>query len=569
MNYFRRMGARYQHFDLTNTRDKERFHSSFCLTGCPPEANEIGPNASGAMVREANGQRWIGGHNWYNHESLSYPADALRFSHRDEFSRLAAQLVNQARDKPLDWPVLARKLVERKGNGTSPAISPETALEWLLEDAYACMIQNPASISPTRDWKDVVRLQPMLTELPDQATGLPPILVMAFRMALAGTDDFPTTGISCLRPEGRTATLVDALISQGTNPLQADRFFLDLRHKDPVEAGNVMTLDMLQIVDQFNRHILVPTLGTLIPAVFKTERESRFEALKRREITSSFQLASTLLLSSNKEQPLLHYAELLRRGMPRLARFNSAIAGYEEEYSQPEKPGLWNDRNFTEPLTGTCQVEGVTFTPIHTRAGLRKEGDRMKHCIGGPGYWREHRAGSRVSYHLDGPGKSQATLSLIFNKNVKILKSGFNAVKNSTPAPTLDIARIRFQEGVNSGQIPIRQEYLKWQQWRLDLAGNERTSLLEDYCHYPVGSMNHTTTDDVQPEVIMTTRLWQEWREVLGRTDLESPLEYLAGEDEARQFIARLAGWNGRQLIDNLDYHFGEDKSMSSRLLSM
>ena len=82
--------------------------------------------------------------------------------------------------------------------------------------------------------------------------GLPPLLTEATRQVLKGTENFPTTGIAAVRFAPGTndgpprevslqpTNAAETLVVQGTNPMQADRFFLDLRKWPVAEAGDAL-----------------------------------------------------------------------------------------------------------------------------------------------------------------------------------------------------------------------------------------------------------------------------------------------------------------------------------------
>lgn len=259
MKLFGQMQAIRQSFDLNTREGKERFFTLHGLGSCPGEASMVGTNRLNQEVYEYRDQRWIGGREWHHHESLNPPALALRFGRRDDFRQLARAITEDVRKTGQSY---SRERLEDLVHAVTgpcpsnprfrPVADLKKAREWLMNDLYQQICQSPVHAGEVRTWNEAVRLQEKIDLDLTPSGFIPPLLTLATREVLKGTENFPTGGIAPVRfhpREGDQALregsrqpihAVDNLIVQGTNPIEADRFFLDLREWTVAEAGDAL-----------------------------------------------------------------------------------------------------------------------------------------------------------------------------------------------------------------------------------------------------------------------------------------------------------------------------------------
>ena len=259
VDFLRRMLANHTSFNLENSEDRNRFLTLHCLKPCPEDAQLVGLNRQGIEVHEHQGHRWIGGREWYHHESLHPLAHGLRFSRKEDFLQLAAAIVEECRKK---GKIFSREALESLASATvqpcpswpqfRPATGRDQALDWLMNDLFLQVCHHPVQAGESRNWAEVAMLQEKLDLDYGPSGGLSPLLALATREVLKGSETFPTTGIAPVRFLARTedgihregshqpAHAADRFIVQGTNPLEADRFFLDLRNWPVAKAGDAL-----------------------------------------------------------------------------------------------------------------------------------------------------------------------------------------------------------------------------------------------------------------------------------------------------------------------------------------
>ncbi len=275
--FFSRVQAYRNSYDISTPGARQRFADHHGLHDCPDGGQSIGHNREGEPVYEHQGHRWIDGRSWFNHESLYPPAKALRFARREDYVQLARRITeNSLRTgqhyKRSALEELARRTVAPCPSrpGFQPATEAHKARDWLMGDLFLQICQSPIHAGETRAWNDLVRLQKTIELDLMPSGGLSPLLTQATREVLKMTRNFPTTGIAPVRfqlhendalpreTSHQPEHAADTLIVQGTNPMEADRFFLDLRDWPVAEAGDALLAHLALRRDKGVSAVLLP-----------------------------------------------------------------------------------------------------------------------------------------------------------------------------------------------------------------------------------------------------------------------------------------------------------------------
>ncbi len=277
LDFFGRNQAYRSNYDIGIPSVRKNFTDRHGLSDCPEKVKSIGRNRHGEKVYEHQDHRWIGGRAWNNHESLYPPASALRFTRREDYMQLARKITddslrNGKKYDRADLEQLARATVapcpsNPDYQGTTNA---EQARNWLMADLYLQICQSPIHAGETRSWNDLARLQNTIDPDLVLSGGLSPLLTQAIREVLKSTEGFPTAGIAPVgfqSGEGdnpprenswQPVHAADTLIVQGTNPMQADRFFLDLRDWPVTVAGDALISHLANRADKGVSAVLLP-----------------------------------------------------------------------------------------------------------------------------------------------------------------------------------------------------------------------------------------------------------------------------------------------------------------------
>lgn len=291
----------------------------------------------------------------------------------------------------------------------------------------------------------------------------------------------------------------------------------------------VLVTDLLEMCNQLAKTVFLPAMTAMVHDHVPRE----LQRLPQNDWPihpdlgrASFHLAQNVLLGNCRNNPLLHCCQLIRRWAPRINRLDTIMASFTpqeentENVDQTEETLKWlKNPGTAEPATDSLVVNGVTITPLNTTSSLAKEGERMKHCLAT--YKQSLRQGQNVFYHLQRENHNATLCLKVGREGSRVLfrRNGFSAERNDPPHRILADAATRFTNGLNDGQIEIRGEFQRWQEWASSrtMDSSERKDhwgLLANYCCYPRKEMNPELIESSSGLLPLTAQLWPVWQEI-------------------------------------------------------
>lgn len=279
-------------------------------------------------------------------------------------------------------------------------------------------------------------------------------------------------------------------------------------------AMALTTIDAIQAVEGFSRTAVMPQVLASIQ-----ETEQPIPPVTAEFLGDAFETSARLAVGKSKNAAA-HLFEVARRYASRIPAMMELEGQTVEQADERcnERFGEYGENAFPVLTETWTAPNDIVVAPLRNMEDLRKEGEAMRHCVGGYGraalgaschlYSIRTQAGERIStVELEGISGDDAVTAAA---NIRLRQN--RGIGNRDPSDAAKSATTEFLKAVRNGTVPIQyEEILEWRRHRRDVgadtpARNNRA---------PVTTWESVLEHDWSSD---ETRqgLWEEWRTVMG-----------------------------------------------------